>query len=38
VTSIVTFTYHANTIAGPIHSVSKGFTYVIFGGGKCACF
>jgi hypothetical protein len=37
-TSIVTFTYHTNTIAGPIHSVSKGFTYVIFGGGKCACF
>lgn len=38
VTPIVTFTYHTNTIAGPIHSVSKGFTYVIFGGGKCACF
>jgi hypothetical protein len=38
VTSIVTFTYHTNSIAGPIHSVSKGFTYVIFGGGKCACF
>ena len=39
VTSIVTFTYHTNSIAGPIHSVSKGFTYVIFGGAHaCACF
>lgn len=37
-TSIITFTYHTNTIAGPIHSVSKGFAYVIFGGGVCACF
>jgi hypothetical protein len=37
-TSIITFTYHTNTITGPIHSVSKGFAYVIFGGGVCACF
>jgi hypothetical protein len=39
VTSIVTFTYHTNSIAGPTHSVSKGFTYVIFGGvHACAYF